>query len=552
MSSKPCAPAWFPQGSFPHRKAPLIPDLLLPCHPSARGRGLLVPQLIGQCPGFASILGEPPRWNPTVGPALKGFCGRPPPAQRRWAVWRPPNPRRTPERLAAGPRPGPRGSVLCFPSPATAAPASASCAPSYSSTTASSSSCSSSSSGAKRSFMTSWRQPVHGPRPNNQPPKMRALSGMASKTTSGAAVVTAPRVQPVRGRSFLQGEVSAKSEDQAVPACAASQKTTTTDVQVDENMEVGLVPGPPPHLGKADLYHRLRQYVLTEDQRKVNGYPFAHPERQGDAILFTPEQPKKQPSTRRVCCRCGHEYVVSSSSGLVVREEECCYHWGRLLSGPVNGTWAMHYSCCSAIMGSTGCRVAKQHVQDGRKENLGGFVKTASKDLANGAHPGIFALDCEMSYTTLGLELTRVTVVDEDMRVVYDTFVKPYNEIVDYNTKFSGVTEKDLECTDTTLQDVQAFLLELFSADTILIGHSLESDLLALKVIHSTVVDTALLFPHPLGFPYKCSLRKLMSHHLRQVIQANSNGHSSREDASACLQLVLWKVREDAGFGRDS
>ena len=99
------------------------------------------------------------------------------------------------------------------------------------------------------------------------------------------------------------------------------------------------------------------------------------------------------------------------------------------------GGWETQYTCCSAAIGSTGCQVAKQHVQDGRKENLEGFVKTFEKELSGDAHPGVYALDCEMSYTTYGLELTCITVVDTDLQVVYDTFVRPDNEIVDYNTR---------------------------------------------------------------------------------------------------------------------
>ena len=48
--------------------------------------------------------------------------------------------------------------------------------------------------------------------------------------------------------------------------------------------------------------------------------------------------------------------------------------------------------------------------------------------------------------------------------------------------RFSGITEEDLEDVTTSIRDVQAVLLSLFTDRTILLGHSLESDLNALKV----------------------------------------------------------------------
>lgn len=71
-------------------------------------------------------------------------------------------------------------------------------------------------------------------------------------------------------------------------------------------------------------------------------------------------------------------------------------------------------------------------------------------------------------------------------------------------TRFSGVTEADLADTSITLRDVQAVLLSMFSADTILIGHSLESDLLALKVAPVWVVPRVPVGLRQLPSPVGC------------------------------------------------
>ncbi|XP_047443879.1 RNA exonuclease 1 homolog [Mugil cephalus] len=299
------------------------------------------------------------------------------------------------------------------------------------------------------------------------------------------------------------------------------------------------------------LYRKLKAYLMTEEQLQEHGYPRTNPECAGKAVIYN--LPEKKAAVTdpfaKVCCRCGAEYKVNVN-GNCVRKEECSFHWGRLRRHKVAGGWETNYSCCATAVGAPGCQTAKQHVQDGRKESLDGYVSTFSKSLPPDGNGGVFALDCEMCYTKQGLELTRVTVIDSEMKVIYDTFVKPESKVVDYNTRFSGVTEEDLEGTTITLRDVQAVLLSMFSAESILIGHSLESDLLALKLIHSTVVDTAIVFPHRLGLPYKRALRNLMADHLKRIIQDNVEGHDSSEDASACMELMMWKIKEDAKVKR--
>ena len=90
---------------------------------------------------------------------------------------------------------------------------------------------------------------------------------------------------------------------------------------------------------------------------------------------------------------------------------------------------------------------------------------------------------------------------------------------------------------------VQEDFLKLVYKETILVGHSLENDLLALKISHGLVIDTAVLYKHPRGASYKTALRVLARKFLSQEIQQSGNGHDSIEDAKATMELALLKIR---------
>jgi RNA exonuclease 1 len=163
----------------------------------------------------------------------------------------------------------------------------------------------------------------------------------------------------------------------------------------------------------------------------------------------------------------------------------------------------------------------------------------------------VYALDCEMVLTTDDVySLARISILDWSGTVVLDSFVKPSLPVKNYFTQYSGITPALLSNVTTTLPDIQSKLLTLLTPGAVLLGHSLESDLNALKLTHPFIVDTALIYPHPRGPPLRSSLKFLTQKYLRREIQVSGEkGHNSVEDALAVLDLVKLKCEKGPKWG---
>ena len=231
------------------------------------------------------------------------------------------------------------------------------------------------------------------------------------------------------------------------------------------------------------------------------------------------------------------------------------------------------YACCNETIGeSAGCTQAATHVfkisEPKRLALIMPFKETPPKFPTRGPNIAV-CFDCEMGYTTLGLELIRLTATAWPKgEELLDVLVRPLGEVLDLNSRFSGVWPKDYanavsyECSsldekiasndgEQRLRIVESpsiardLLFEHLTPETPLIGHALDNDLNATRIIHPSIVDTVVLFPHPRGLPIRFGLKVLTKKHLGRDIQMGGDqGHDSKEDARAAGNLVRLKVGE--------
>ena len=339
----------------------------------------------------------------------------------------------------------------------------------------------------------------------------------------------------------------------------------------------------------------LLPLLSSEDEMKRWGYIIDVPDGSGGS------KPSEVGNTMK-CERCAQPYQVKPKDQVF---EECEYHFGKQFTRLINGKLLSNcfvselvligspgertrvYTCCSRPSSEGGGCIRGPHVfyeSEPTKLHLRhAFSPTRaplfSKDSSETALD-VAALDCEMVYTTGGMRCARVSVVDGARNEVFDEFVKMDDDVEivyvscpcmpslglltrwwssDYITRFSGITAENHSKAVLTLASIRKSLDALINANTILIGHALDNDLKALRMIHRQCVDTAMLFPHRAGHPYRRALKDLwvqtnnlvrqaesffdrVKDHLGTVIQGGELGHSSVEDSIATLDLVRWYV----------
>lgn len=375
------------------------------------------------------------------------------------------------------------------------------------------------------------------------------------------------------------------------PKDDASKRNSNGDVP--KEIETGLEPTQEVQL--------LKRIITPVSELSNHGYVSAVPT---EEIMAAAREGLDAAKGWEKCDRCQQRFQVfpgrREEDGALTTGGACNFHWGKTyLPEKAPGETAKipkRYKCCGLEVGETaGCFTHDNHVYKvGDPKRLAAVLNYAETPV-NKLVPSDRAVcfDCEMGYTVHGMELIRLTATSWPAgEVLLDVLVQPLGEILDLNSRYSGVWPDDMaqalpwttgDDTSKTSQHTahakskaienepkkklrkvsspevaRDLLFSLISPTTPLIGHGLENDLNAVRIVHPTLIDTVLLYPHRGGLPFRNSLKMLMDMRLNRKIQQETGpnvvGHDSAEDARAAGDLVRlrimneWKDMQRAGW----
>ncbi|KFP99758.1 Apoptosis-enhancing nuclease, partial [Haliaeetus albicilla] len=172
-------------------------------------------------------------------------------------------------------------------------------------------------------------------------------------------------------------------------------------------------------------------------------------------------------------------------------------------------------------------------------------VRTSSPLLRPGKY---VAIDCEMVGTGPQgrlSELARCSVVNYEGDVIYDKYVQPELPIVDYRTRWSGITKQHMKSA-IPFKAAQAEILKILK-DKIVVGHAVHNDFQALKYFHpkDRTRDTSRIpmLNKRAGLPGRASvsLKSLARHLLQKKIQVSTRNLEMGSSSWVCCEPV-WSA----------
>lgn len=235
----------------------------------------------------------------------------------------------------------------------------------------------------------------------------------------------------------------------------------------------------------------------------------------------------------------------------------CIFHPGKRLPAKQDPNRA--FSCCGKT--TRGCTSFSDHEYlDVDRVFLAKYQDyAATPPRASGyAKRSAVAIDCEMAgIRGAHSTLIQLSVVDYlTGEILINSLVKPTDKVVDWRTRISGVTAQAMAeavARGEALygwKEARAELWKYIDADTILVGHSLQNDLDALRLIHTRIVDSGILAKNAVGpSGRQWGLKGLCQELLRMDVQDSTrNGHDCTEDALAAREVVLWCCQTPLGL----
>ncbi|KAL4866681.1 hypothetical protein BDV12DRAFT_198902 [Aspergillus spectabilis] len=257
---------------------------------------------------------------------------------------------------------------------------------------------------------------------------------------------------------------------------------------------------------------------------------------------------------RRKCVNCGvTKRKLDDPSKL-----ECRFHPAKraFARGDLRGRGgkAQNARCFNCQTNGKGCITLPWHQFAMADEKLGN-MRQSPRPKPNARKAVV--LDCEMVSVlgTNNCEVSEVVTLSAmdflSGEILVDTFVDPLKKVISWRSKISGVTASLLEEMRRQGRALPGWraargaLWHFIDEETVLIGHSLNFDLDVLGMVHTRVVDSALVTRDAVGRDCNrfWALKTLAREFLDREIQTGAGGHDCLEDTFAAREVVLWCLR---------